>query len=89
MAKFNHLKITNRDDMIYNKNTWEVAEAVSVTRIKDYDGSFPANPAPWTEIIVEETYRKPCGKRDITRTISISLNEEQRAALIDALVNHD
>jgi hypothetical protein len=69
----------------YNKHYWQVHKAQSVLRVSDYDGTKPNNSNPaWTCFVLEETEHYESGRVQ-TRTISVTLTDESRKALLDML----
>jgi len=66
----------------YNKRRGEVRSALDATFV-DYDGGKAINPEAWTEITLTEITTGE--KRTSSRTISISLNAEERKKLITLL----
>jgi hypothetical protein len=72
------------DHVPHNKHRWQVESAVCEVSVADYDGS-KSNKNAWLEIRLSETCTPEGSTRAMTRTISVTLDAKQRAALLAAL----
>lgn len=69
----------------WSKYRHEIEQGACRVTVTDYDGS-KANPDPWTEIQLDETYTIDGGKRPVCRTIHMTLNAAQREELLQLLL---
>lgn len=72
----------------YIKSVWDIEKAFCSLNVRDYDGNGP-NPDAWTELLLSETYTRKGGKRPVRREISMTLNSDQRKALLEVLLRKD
>lgn len=68
----------------YNKRPWEVTNGRAILEVRDYDGLSASNPEAWTEVQLREVTTNARGN-DVERVISITLNPDERRALIEML----
>ena len=72
-----------KDHKPNGKRPWEVTDSSCEITVNDYDGTL-ANPRAWLSIDLSEQYTTESG-RIMSKTVSVTLNPEQRAALIEML----
>lgn len=74
-------QITVKDHYPANKTKYQVRDSFCEVRVNNYDGSG-TNPNAWLEIFLIEVYTPENSNRQMSRTIHLTLNTEQRAALL-------
>lgn len=81
------LRLFTTDHVPCGKRAWEVNDGRGILEVADYDGGS-TNPEPWTSIELREVVADKRGQ-DRSKTISITLNKGERAALIALLTRGD
>lgn len=76
--------LTIADDAEQQRGHGNSAPTRLAMTVADYKGDLPLNPVKWCRIDVTETWHGKNG-RAMQRGVTLMLNEENRAALIDYL----